>query len=67
MHEKLIRGLSKTVGTIWLVIGIYGIAAAFLSERDRLTMLVIGAFFATAGIWMICARNPIGALGNKRD
>ena len=43
------------------------IAAAFLGESDRLTMLIIGVSFAAAGLWFVSARNPIGALGHKRD
>lgn len=67
MHAKLMRGLARTIGTIWLVIGIYGIAAAFLGESDRLTMLIIGVSFAAAGLWFVSARNPLGSPGHKRD
>ena len=64
---KLMSVIARTIGSIWLFLGICFLAAAFLSETDRLTRLMIGAFFAVAGLWFVCARNPIGALGRKMD
>ncbi len=67
MHEKLIRAIARIIGAVWIVSGAYAIAAAFLSEHDRLIMLAIGVFFSGAGLWLIRTRNPFGALGSRKD
>jgi hypothetical protein len=58
VYDKFVRIFIRCIGSLWIIVGGYGIFSALNTHDNRATELIISLVMIVGGAWLVRRRQP---------